>query len=128
VVEPGHTEQVGPFTLEFFGGNHAVIHPSMPQNQNVGVLVNNTLYYPGDSFSEPGKAVKVLAAPAGGPWMKISEAMDFITAVKPALAFPTHDAVLSDGGQQVNDSMLSHAAEQAGIEYRRIAIKDSFTV
>lgn len=128
IVGPGQTEQVGPFTLEFFGGNHAVVHPSIPQIKNVGVLVNNSLYYPGDSFATPNKAIKALAAPAAAPWMKISEAMDFLTTVKPTFAFPTHDAILSEGGQGIADYLLGHAAEQAGVEYRRIKTGESFTI
>lgn len=119
-VVAGEGLSAGPFHLEFFGGQHAIIHPSIPQIQNLGVLVNDTLYYPGDSFAEPDRAVKVLAAPAGAPWMKISEGIDFITSVKAALVIPTHDAVLSDIGKQIHDNALSNAAEQAGGEYRRL--------
>ncbi len=64
--------------------------------QNVGVLIDNgEVYYPGDSFAEPGMPVKTLALPIAAPWMKTSEAMDFLTHVKPERAFPTHDAILS---------------------------------
>ncbi|MFP3381565.1 hypothetical protein SB767_35190, partial [Bacillus sp. SIMBA_069] len=74
VVHPGDSVEAGPFSLRFFGGRHAVIHESIPVVDNVGVLVNDTLYYAGDSFSIPeGVEVDVLAAPAGAPWMKIAE-------------------------------------------------------
>ncbi|HET8928533.1 MAG TPA: MBL fold metallo-hydrolase, partial [Microbacterium sp.] len=39
-VAPGDTVAVEPFTLEFFGGEHILIHESLPIVQNVGVLVN----------------------------------------------------------------------------------------
>jgi probable F420-dependent oxidoreductase len=74
---------VGDFTLRFFGGTHAVIHSSIPTIENVGVLVNEELYYPGDSYAVPeGIEVDTLAAPLGAPWLKIGEAMDYVLAVK----------------------------------------------
>ncbi len=128
VVQPGTMHQIGAFTLAFFGGEHATIHPSWPRAQNIGVLINSTLYYPGDSFVLPGRPIKVLAAPAAAPWLKISEAIDFISEVKPELAFPTHDAILSKEGQQVQDSMLEPAAKKAGTKYQRLQIGQSITV
>jgi len=128
VVEPGGMHQIGPFTLAFFGGEHATIHPSFPKTQNVGVLINSILYYPGDSFALPGRPIKVLAAPAAAPWLKVSEAMDFISEVKPELAFPTHDAILSNEGKQVFDNMLEPFAKQAGTTYQRLKTGQSITL
>ena len=68
VVHPGDTVEVEPFALRFFGGRHAVIHESIPVVDNVGVLVNDDFYYPGDSYAEPGRPVKLLAAPVGAPY------------------------------------------------------------
>jgi L-ascorbate metabolism protein UlaG (beta-lactamase superfamily) len=108
IVDAGDDKTVGPFKLEFFGGKHAYIHNEMPKAQNVGVFVNETLYYPGDSFSVPGsKAVPVAAVPVSGPWMKIGEALDYIAAVKPAKVFPAHDGFLSEGGQYFTDNWLA---------------------
>jgi len=119
-VQAGKTHQVGAFELAFFGGSHAIIHESIPPISNLGVMINNTLYYPGDSFTLPEIPVDTLAIPAAAPWLKISEAMDFLTAIKPRLAFPTHDAILSDAGKQIVDNLLSRTAQSHGIHYERI--------
>lgn len=119
-VKPGDKIEIGPFNLEFFGGKHAIIHNSYPATENVGVLINDTVYYPGDSFALPGKPIDVLAIPASAPWLKISESIDFLNTVKPFLAFPTHDAILSETGKQLADRMLSQVAESATIAYSRI--------
>ncbi len=95
VVAPGDARGAGPFRLRFFGGKHIVIHESIPIIDNVGVLVNDAFYYGGDSYDRPDGPVEVLAAPIGAPWLKISEAMDYVLAVKPRRAFYTHDAPLS---------------------------------
>jgi L-ascorbate metabolism protein UlaG (beta-lactamase superfamily) len=119
-VSASETISIGPFTLAFHGGTHAVIHPSVPTIANLGVVVNDLLYYPGDSFVLPGVPIDTLAVPASAPWMKIAEAMDFLTTIKPRLAFPTHDAMLSDAGKETADAWLVRAAETCGTEYRRL--------
>lgn len=119
-VAAGEIVTVGPFELEFFGGLHALIHESIPRVANLGVLINELLYYPGDSFNLPEKSVDTLAIPASAPWLKIGEAIDFLLAIKPRLAFPTHDAILSDSGKQISDTLLGNVAKQNNIEYVRL--------
>lgn len=118
VVNAGDEVEVGRFRLQFFGGQHAVIHRSIPVIDNLGVLVNDGLYYGGDSFTVPDDvAVDVLAVPAGAPWMKISEAMDYVVAVAPRRAFPTHEMLLSQAGKALSNARLAWATEQGGGEY-----------
>lgn len=118
IVVPGDEITVGAFTLRFFGGTHEQIHSSIPQCDNVGVLVDDVFYYPGDSFAVPeGIDVKVLAAPLGAPWLKLGEAMDFVLAVRPRHAFGTHDLTLSVAGRQMHRSRLQWATEQGGGEF-----------
>lgn len=119
-VTAGELVEAGPFQLEFFGGEHAVIHPSLPIVVNLGLMIDNSVYYPGDSFTIPDKPVKILALPVTAPWLKISEAMDYLTALKPSLAFPTHDGVASDFGKQLPDHMLPSFAESYGGSYQRL--------
>lgn len=119
-VLPGDKIQVGPFDLRFFGGQHALAHVSKPPVDNLAVLINDTVYYPGDSFILPNVPVDVLALPIGAPWLKIGEVIDFLSAIKPLLAFPTHDAVLSDYGKMTPDAVLPVAAKKINAEYKRI--------
>ena len=107
VVKDGDEVEAGSFTLRFFGEKHAVIHSSIPVVDNVGVLVNGQLYYAGDSFTIPdGVEVDTVAVPAGAPWMKIGEAMDYVLALKPRRAFPTHEMVLSVAGKGLSNQRL----------------------
>ncbi|RIX28671.1 MBL fold metallo-hydrolase [Amnibacterium setariae] len=129
VVAPGETVEIASWTLRFFGGNHAVIHASIPVIENVGVLVNERLYYPGDSFYIPlGVEVDTLAAPAGAPWLKISEAMDYVTQLKPKRAFGTHDGVLSAAGVGLVHDRLKAVTEAAGGEYFALKAGDTIDV
>ncbi len=114
-VSAGDTLELDGFSLEFFGGTHAVIHRSIPVIDNVGVLVNHRFYYGGDSFVAPsGVAIEVLAVPASAPWMKISEAMDYVEQLAPAQAFTTHEMLLSDAGKALSNARIGATTEQNG--------------
>jgi L-ascorbate metabolism protein UlaG (beta-lactamase superfamily) len=119
-ISAGDQLNVGAFDLVFYGGQHAEIHSSIPSISNVGVLINQMIYYPGDSFALPDQSIDVLALPAAAPWAKVSEIIDFLIAVKPRLAFPTHDAILSPTGQAVVDAMLLKKAQSINCIYQRI--------
>jgi len=115
-VSPGETVTAGPFELSFFGGRHAVIHSSIPVVDNVGVAVDGgAVYYPGDSFTVPeGVEVDVLATPSSAPWLKVGETMDFVLAVKPRRAFPTHEMINSEPGKAMAKARIEWAAQQGG--------------
>jgi L-ascorbate metabolism protein UlaG (beta-lactamase superfamily) len=119
-VVPNEGIKVGAFELEFFGGEHAFIMKEWPIIANLGVMINDRLYYPGDSFTVPERLVEVLALPVAAPWLKISESLDFLEAVKPKFVFPTHDAVLSDAGKGLPDRIVPQIAQKVGAEYQRL--------
>ncbi|HWS50954.1 MAG TPA: MBL fold metallo-hydrolase [Microbacterium sp.] len=118
IVAPGDSVDAGGFALRFFGGAHEIIHSSLPVIDNVGVLVNDRLYYPGDSYAVPENVdVDTLAAPLGAPWLRIGDAMDFVLAVNPRRAFGTHDMTLSVIGKNMHRDRLRWATEQGGGEF-----------
>lgn len=119
-VNAGDSLDAAPFKLEFFGGQHALIHSSYPLAANLGILINESLYYPGDSFTLPGKSVSSLALPVTAPWLKIAEVMDFCSEIKAPFVFPTHDAVASNIGKGLVDRMLTPVVEAYGGNYQRL--------
>lgn len=119
-VNEGETVQVGDFALRFIGDSHAMIDDSLPLIANTGVMVDEYLYYPGDSFTLPDVAVHTLALPVSAPWMKFSEAATFLRTVRPQFAFPTHDAILSDQGKELADRMFSQVAKEIETQYERL--------
>lgn len=99
-VEAGDTFSVGPFDVRVFGEHHAVIHPDIPVIPNVGYLVDDTVFHPGDAYLEPGVPVPLLLVPTSGPWTHTAEAVDYVRAVQPERIVQIHEAMLSDLGQQ----------------------------
>jgi len=115
VVTDGDRRTVGPFDLAFHGTRHNVIHSSIPVVDNTGVLVNGALFYPGDSYTDPGVPVEVLAAPVGAPWLKVAEMMDYVAALAPRRAYPVHEATLSDIGYGMHTGRLRDVVEPGGV-------------
>ena len=93
-VGDGESTEVKGTIIEGYGKDHAPIYSAMGLVENTGYMIGNTFYFPGDNFHAPGKPVDVLALPVAGPWMKMSEAIDFAKIVKPRIAFGVHDAMI----------------------------------
>lgn len=83
-------------------GDHALVHPDVPLVRNNAYQVGDLLFHPGDSFTMPSGPVRILLLPAGGPWMKAGEAIDYLRAVAPEIAIPIHQAGLADIHQQLH--------------------------
>lgn len=94
VVRDGDVLDLGT-RVEVLGSMHAVIHPDLPPLPNVGYLVGERFFTPGDALTVPEADVEVLGLPTAAPWLKLSEAVELLRAVSPRLAFPVHDAVLA---------------------------------
>ncbi|WP_020109534.1 MBL fold metallo-hydrolase [Nocardia sp. 348MFTsu5.1] len=115
-AHPGDEFAIGELTARIRGGTHAVIHPDIPTIDNVAYLLgdNNNpaqLMHPGDSLSIPEEKVDVLAMPTMAPWMKISEAVDFLRAMSPRLSFPIHQGLLSNVGLKMHYARLSEMSD-----------------
>jgi L-ascorbate metabolism protein UlaG (beta-lactamase superfamily) len=94
VVRHGDVLDLGvPVTVH--GSRHAVIHEDLPRIPNVGYLVGGRFFTPGDALTVPDADVEVLGLPTAAPWLKLSEAVGLLRQIAPRLAFPVHDAVLS---------------------------------
>ena len=119
IAKPGQRITRGVFDLRFFGGTHAAIHSSLPDVDNIGVLINEKIYYPGDSFALPDRPVGALLLPISAPWLKLSEALDFALAVKSPLVIPTHDTLLSARGTEIYEQHLRRIVEGYGGRYLR---------
>jgi L-ascorbate metabolism protein UlaG (beta-lactamase superfamily) len=66
--------------------------------------------------------VSTLLLPVSAPWLKLAEMLDFVRAVAPRRAFPIHDALLSEFGEQIVDNW---ARMKGQTDYARIPIGSS---
>ena len=111
VMKSGGHYEIGGFSLDFFGGNHAAIIPEQIPCENIGVVVDGAIVNPGDSFDLPDVRAKVLFVPIAAPWLKIVESMAFIEKIKPEIAIPVHDALLSELGEAISNNWVRKACD-----------------
>jgi L-ascorbate metabolism protein UlaG (beta-lactamase superfamily) len=117
-VESGESFSAAGFGVRAYGAWHAVIHPDLPPVPNLGFLVDESIYHPGDSFDVPeGASVDTLFVPVTAPWLKASEAIDFVRAVKPRHAYALHDALGTDLAFGLLHRLLNGLS---GAEYSRL--------
>lgn len=90
-INNGDSIKLGEISVVGIGERHAQMHSSIPLSANLGFFIDERLWYPGDAFTDPERPVEILALPVSGPWMKISEAIDYALELKPKIAFPVHD-------------------------------------
>jgi len=95
VAEHDEVYDVGGVRVEAVGRTHAPIHSDIPQIPNVGYLIADQLLHPGDALNLPERPIELLALPAGAPWLKSGEAIDYLRAVAPTTAFPIHERTLA---------------------------------
>jgi L-ascorbate metabolism protein UlaG (beta-lactamase superfamily) len=116
------------FRVKVFGEWHAKNHPDVPIVQNVGFLLDDELFYPGDALTVPDVDVPTLLVPTNAPWMKLMEMVDYLRTVRPDRAFSTHDGLLNDIGLSLVDNYLKMESDKQDADMRRLRIGESVTL
>ncbi len=119
-IEDGEELMVAGVSVRSFGKHHSYIYGETPKCQNTGFMIANRLYHPGDSLHQPEVPVEILALPVAGPWMRISEAIDYAKAVKPKAVIPIHDWFIRPEVTAMFRSFPKNFLENEGIEFRAI--------
>jgi len=129
-VNVGDELSIGHLAVRGLGGRHAVIHPEIPVIDNISYLIGDgshaaRLMHPGDALFVPDEPVDVLATPAAAPWMKISEAVDYLRAVAPTHAVPIHQGIVDPSARgifygrltEMTDTDFQVLAEENGTDF-----------
>jgi hypothetical protein len=116
LVGDGQSTSIGGVSIKGFGKDHEPIYKLFGLVENTGYVVADIFYFPGDAFYNPGVPIGVLALPIAGPWMRVSQAIDFVKEIKPNIAFGVHDGMLKPGfnfGARMAPTLL----KDSGIEF-----------
>ncbi|HET7735650.1 MAG TPA: MBL fold metallo-hydrolase [Nocardioidaceae bacterium] len=120
VVAPGDSFDAG-LPVRAVGELHAVIHPEFQRFFNSGYVVtgDESLFHPGDAFTDPGEAVDVLCVPVCAPWAKISEVLDYARAYAAPRNLAIHDLVYSDFALGIVDPRMEAFVGDGNV-YKRL--------
>lgn len=119
-VGPGERFSAAGFDVEVFGGQHGLLHPTVPVVQNNCYLINGTVYHPGDSVIVPTKPVRLLLLPIHAPWSSTADAMDFVVSVRSPKAIQIHDALLNEHGLSFVEAHVARIGGEHGVEYTHV--------
>jgi L-ascorbate metabolism protein UlaG (beta-lactamase superfamily) len=93
----------GGVVVEGVGGQHAEIYREIPRIGNTGLVLRAegapTVFHPGDMIDTTPEGIDLLAVPITAPWSALKETIDFVRAVRPSIAVPIHDAIVSPPGR-----------------------------
>jgi L-ascorbate metabolism protein UlaG (beta-lactamase superfamily) len=106
------------FRVRPVGGRHAFIYGGLPDVPNLGYVVEDSVYHPGDALHLPEQPIETLLVPAQGSWLKTAEAIDFMRAVRPVRAHAIHEGQLNERGL---GSINAWYAREGGTDYRYLA-------
>ena len=124
-AEPDTAFEAAGFAVRTFGGQHAIIHPSIPAVANVAYLVDDSVYHPGDSFTVPATDVQVALLPIHAPWSKLAEVVDFAIAVRAPRTFQIHDGLLNDIGRGMVEGQVTRLSAPFGSTFAHLDVDAS---
>lgn len=124
LIESGEEIEIQGVSIKSFGTKHACFYGDVPKIQNTGYLIANRLFVTGDALHDiPDEQVEILALPCGGPWMRMSEAIDYAKRLNPKFAIPVHDAMyIEKYRDNVVPRVVGGNLQEAGIEFRDMKV------
>ncbi|TKK88624.1 MBL fold metallo-hydrolase [Herbidospora galbida] len=119
-VREGDVFEVAGFSVRVIGEWHAPTIPDAPIIQNIGFLIDDRVFYPGDALTDPGVAVETLLAPSNAPWLRVWDFIEYLRAVRPDHAFSTHDGLVNEIGQGMIDNFMAVEGKKQKADMRRL--------
>jgi len=114
-VTAGQDFTAAGFAVRAVGGRHTTIADGKPDCANLGYVVDQDVYHPGDSLHIPDVPVRTLLIPAQASWFKVGEAVEFARAIRPERSFQVHDGQINERGLEGVNRWLGRA--DAGYRY-----------
>ena len=123
-ISDGESISIKEVSIESFGTKHACFYEDMPNMQNTGYLIAEKLFITGDALHDiPSRPIEILALPCGGPWMRLSEGIEYAKKLNPKIVFPVHDAMyIQKYRDNIIPNVVGKTLEAAGMEFRDMAV------
>lgn len=110
--------EVAGFRVHAVGGRHAPVLEDQETCPNLGYVIDDLLYHPGDALHVPEAAVETLLVPLQASWLKTSEAVAFVRNIGPSRAFGIHDGQINE---RALTSINGWISEHGRTDYRWLA-------
>ncbi|MDR7328974.1 MBL fold metallo-hydrolase [Corynebacterium guangdongense] len=131
VVADGDTFTVGEITVETFETPHGTITSFIPLPENLGFILNGTVFQTGDSFprlSERLRGVETVLIPVSAPWLKMLDVDTYLGESKPPRFIGIHDGIDNDNGVTLRTGLLTKLAQHHDLEFTPLRPGESVEV
>lgn len=113
----GSSFTVGDLLVEVAGSEHAEVHPTIAGPQNRAYLIGHAVFITGDEHPVPPGPFIMLVTPIDAPWLRATDLIRYVQAVKPQQVVGIHDGLLNEKGlvvaRHVAESLKREGVEQA---------------
>jgi len=90
VLEVGKSKLINGISIKAIRGKHG-IPPNKIIPEDIGFLINDKIYHPGDTVNFEGKPyAEIVLVPIAGPDLSIDTAVQFVNEIKCKIAIPIH--------------------------------------
>ncbi|MDM4722272.1 MBL fold metallo-hydrolase [Micromonospora sp. WMMA1363] len=96
VVRDGDVVHVAGLQVRVIGEKHHHSHPDVPPVENVGFLVEDEVFHPGDALTVVD--VPTLLVVGQAPWMTVPDLIGCLRRAAPRRAYAIHDGLLNRWG------------------------------
>ncbi len=129
-------EVIADGAMAFFAGFEIMSFPAphgalpIPTPSNVGFLINQKLFHPGDTLDFVlASPPDILALPVAGPWLTVKQAVDAATRLKPKTVIPIHDAIIKDFMlERMYENLVAPRLAESGIAFRPLGLNEVLQV
>ncbi len=126
VVKDGDNFSTHGFEISVIGKHHHVGRSDKVLAENVGFLIDQEVFHPGDALSVYPAPTLLLPSQAG--WMTDKEMIEYLQHVHPDRVFPIHDGRTNDWGSDELETILSREAERIGTIFMWLEPGDSINL
>jgi L-ascorbate metabolism protein UlaG (beta-lactamase superfamily) len=120
-VHPGERFEAAGFAVRAVGDRHATVHSGQTGVPNLGYVVDDRLYHPGDALARPDQSIETLLLPMQANWLKTAEAVEFAREVGAGEVFGIHDGQVNERGLSSVNGWLAELVPA----YRYLAVRES---
>ncbi|MEK7554464.1 MAG: MBL fold metallo-hydrolase [Patescibacteria group bacterium] len=119
--------QIGSFSITGIKAPHGSL--PIPAPENIGFLINNKIFHPGDSLDFTlAEHLDVFFLPIAAPWLTTTKAIETALRIKPKVVIPIHDAIIKDFMLTRIYGMAERTLKSAGIAFKSLGLGETFEI
>ena len=123
---PGAALRIGALPVRVAGNRHAELHPTLAGPENRAYLIAERVFVTGDEHPVPPGRPAALVTPVDAPWLRATDLIRYVRAVRPELVVGVHDGLLNEDGLSVARHVVESLQDEGAS--RAVVLADGATI